>query len=157
MTTTRTSTCVVAATDGSRGGRAAVVYAAQEARTRGLPLEVVTVMPAHLPAGPFPVVPDASIRHGAHKVLDEALDVALATVPGLDVTTTLLLGSRVDALVHHTREAALLAVGAPPHGLAERLWTGSTVTGTAARVRCPLVIVPPEPVRTGARAGSWSG
>jgi nucleotide-binding universal stress UspA family protein len=146
MTTTHTSTCVVAATDGSRGGRAAVVYAAQEARTRGLPLEVVTVMPAHLPAGPFPVAPDPSLRHGAHKVLDEALDVARATVPGLDVTTTLLLGSRVDALVHHTSEAALLAVGAPPHGLAERLWTGTTVTGTASRVRCPLVIVPPEPV-----------
>ena len=72
-------------------------------------------------------------------------DLALATAPGLHVTTTLLLGSRVDALVRHTRDSALLAVGAPPHGLAERLWTGSTVTGTAARVRCPLVIVPPEP------------
>lgn len=146
MTTSRTSTRVVAAADGSRGSRAAVVYAALEARTRGLPLEVVTVMPAYLAAGPFPVAPDASMRHAAHVVLDDALDVAVATVPDLDVTTTLLLGSRVDALVRHTREAALLTVGAPPHGLAERLWTGSTVTGAAARVHCPLVIVPPEPV-----------
>jgi nucleotide-binding universal stress UspA family protein len=79
-------------------------------------------------------------------VLDAGRDVALAAVPGLDVSTTLLLGSRVDALVRHTREAALLTVGAPPHGLAERLWTGSTVTGTAARVHCPVVIVPPGPV-----------
>ena len=146
MTSTHTSNRVVVATDGSRASRAAVVYAAQEASARGLALEVVTVMPTFLPSGPFPVAPDPSMRHAAHAVLDEGLDAARAAVPGLDVTTTLLLGSRVDALVRHTREAALLTVGAPPHGLAERLWTGSTVTGTAARVRCPFVIVPPEPV-----------
>lgn len=144
MTRTRSSTYVVAATDGSHGARAAVVYAAKEARTRGLPLEVVTVLPAYLPAGPFPVAPDAAMHKGAHTALDAAEDLAHETVPGLHVTTTMLLGSRVDALVRHTRDAALLAVGAPPHGLAERLWTGSTVTGAAARVRCPLVIVPPE-------------
>ena len=144
MSRTHSTLSVVAATDGSRGSRAAVVYAAAEARTRGLPLEVVTVMPAYLPAGPFPVAPDASMHKAAHAVLGQAADLAEATVPGLHVTTTLLLGSRVDALVRHTTDAALLAVGAPPHGLAERLWTGSTVTGAAARVRCPLVIVPPE-------------
>lgn len=144
MTRTRSSNYVVAATDGSHGARAAVVYAAHEARTRGLPLEIVTVMPAYLPAGPFPVAPDASMHRAAHQVLDGAEDLALDTEPGLAVATTLLLGSRVDALVRHTRDSALLTVGAPPHGLAERLWTGSTVTGTAARVRCPLVIVPPE-------------
>ena len=38
MTRTRSSTYVVAATDGSHGARAAVGYAAGEARTRGLPL-----------------------------------------------------------------------------------------------------------------------
>ena len=144
MSRTHHTVSVVAATDGSRGSRAAVVYAAAEARTRGLPLEVVTVMPAYLPAGPFPVAPDASMHKAAHAVLGQAADLAEATVPGLDVSTTLLLGSRVDALVRHTQDAALLAVGAPPHGLSERLWTGSTVTGAAARVRCPLVIVPPE-------------
>ena len=146
MTITLTSNRVVAATDGSRGSRAAIGYAVQEARTRGLPLEIVTVIPAYLPAGPFPIAPDSSMRQAAHVVLDGGLDLARAAAPELDVTTTLLLGSRVDALVRHTREAALLTVGAPPHGLAQRLWTGTTVTGAAARVRCPLVIVPPEPV-----------
>ena len=82
MTRTRSSTYVVAATDGSHGARAAVGYAAGEARTRGLPLEIVTVMPAYLPAGPFPVAPDASMRKGAHTVLDAAEDLALETVAG---------------------------------------------------------------------------
>jgi len=144
MTRTRSSNHVVAATDGSRGAAAAVVYAAEEARTRGLPLELVTVVPAYLPAGPFPVSPDAATNRAAHAVLDDAQKLAEETVPGIRLTTTLLLGSRVDALIRHTCDAALLTVGAPPHGLAERLWTGSTVTGTAARVRCPLVIVPPD-------------
>lgn len=145
MTNSRTSTGVVAATDGSRGSHAAIGYAALEAGARGLPLEIVTVMPAYLPAGPFPVGPDASMRRAAHTLLDEGLAVARATAPDLEVTTTLVLGSRVDTLVHHTRDAALLALGAPERGLAERLWTGSIVCGTAARVRCPLVVVPPDP------------
>jgi nucleotide-binding universal stress UspA family protein len=152
MTTTHTSAHVVAATDGSPGSRAAVVYGAQEATTRGLPLEIVHVMPAYLPAGSFPVAPDAAMHHAAHAVLNKAGDLAAEVAPHLEITTRLLHGPRVDSLVMHTQDAALLVVGAPPHNLAERLWTGSTVTATASRVVCPLVIVPPtqgEAVRTG--------
>jgi nucleotide-binding universal stress UspA family protein len=143
MTTTHHTAHVVVATDGSPGSRAAVVYAAQEAMTRGLPLEIVHVMPAFLPAGPFPIAPDAAMHHSARAVLNHAGDLASRTAPDLQVTTTLLHGARVDCLVMHTEDAALLVVGAPPHNLAERLWTGSTVTATASRVRCPLVVVPP--------------
>ncbi len=152
MTTTHASARVVAATDGSPGSHAAVLYAAQEATTRGLPLEIVHVMPAFLPAGPFPVAPDAAMTRSAHLVLNEAGDLAAEAAPHLEVTTRLLHGARVDSLVNHTQDAALLVVGAPPHNLAERLWTGSTVTSTAARVVCPIVIVLPtwgEAPRTG--------
>jgi nucleotide-binding universal stress UspA family protein len=152
MTTTHTSAHVVAATDGSPGSRAAVVYAAQEATTRGLPLEIVHVMPAYLPAGAFPVAPDAAMHASARAVLNEGADLAAEVAPHLAITTRLLHGARVDCLVMHTQDAALLVVGAPPHNLAERLWTGSTVTSTAARVACPLLIVPPtqgEARRTG--------
>ena len=31
---------------------------------------------------------------------------------------------------------------APPHDLLGRLWTGSTVTGVAARATCPVAIIP---------------
>jgi nucleotide-binding universal stress UspA family protein len=152
MTTTHTSAHVVAATDGSPGSRAAVIYAAHEATTRGLPLEIVHVMPAFLPSGPFPVAPDAAMHRSAHAVLNAAGDLAAEAAPHLEITTRLLHGERVDSLVAHTRDAALLVVGAPPHNLAQRLWTGSTVTSTAARVVCPLLIVPPvraEATRTG--------
>ncbi len=116
----------------------------QARRPRGAPArgrDRDTCLPSGRPVSRYPMRRTPDRTHGAQPGARRGP----GDVARLDVTTTLLLGSRVDALVHHTSEAALLAVGAPPHGLAERLWTGSTVTGTASRVRCPLVVVPPEP------------
>jgi nucleotide-binding universal stress UspA family protein len=142
MTTALTGHVVVA-TDGTEGSLAAVRYAAREAQVRGVPLELVHVVPPCLPAGPFSAVPDAEIRLSGRSTLGHSRDAAVAAVPDVEVVSTLLIGSRVDAIVWHTREAALLVVGAAPHGLLERLWTGSVVTGIAARATCPIVIVPP--------------
>ncbi len=144
MNARRTTAHVVAAVDGSRGSTAAVTYAAREARDRGFPLELVYVVPTYVPAGPFPMSPEATMREAGREILQAARDVAETGSPGLEVITTLLMGSRVDALVRHARDAALLVAGSPPHGLAERLWTGSIVTGLAARASCPFVIVPLE-------------
>ncbi len=144
MNAKRSTAHVVAGVDGSRGSRAAATYAAREARDRGLPLELVHVVPAYLAAGPFPMSPEATMRAAGREILQSAYERVRADSPGLEVITTLLMGSRVDALVRHTRDAALLVAGAPPHGLAERLWTGSIVTGLAARASCPFVIVPVE-------------
>jgi nucleotide-binding universal stress UspA family protein len=142
MTTALTGHVVVA-TDGTEGSMVAVTYAAHEAQVRGVPLELVHVVPPCLPAGPFPSAPDADVRLAGHTTLAHSRDAALAAVPGAEVVSTLLVGSRVDAIVEHTHHAALLAVGAAPHGKLERLWTGSVVTGIAARATCPVVIVPP--------------
>jgi nucleotide-binding universal stress UspA family protein len=142
MTTTRPTGHVVAATDGSHGSLAAVRYAASAAQGRGVPLELVHVVPACLPVGPFPAVPDADIRRSGNTTLQHSMAAAVVAAPGLEVVTTLLIGSRVDAIVRHTHEAALLVVGAAPHGRMERLWTGSVVTGIAARATCPVAIVP---------------
>jgi nucleotide-binding universal stress UspA family protein len=133
---------VVVATDGTEGSLAAVRYAACEAQERGVPLELVHVVPPCLAVGPFPAVPDADIRLSGRTTLAHSRDAALAEVPGVEVVSTLLIGSRVDAIVWHTKEAALLVVGAAPHALLERLWTGTVVTGLAARATCPIVIVP---------------
>lgn len=141
MTTVLTGHVVVA-TDGTEGSLAAVRYGAREAQVRGVPLELVHVVPPCLPAGPFLAVPDADIKLSGHATLAHSRDVARAEVPRIEVVSTLLIGSRVDAVVQHTHEAALLAIGAPPHGLLERLWTGSVVTGITARATCPIVIVP---------------
>ncbi|WP_151082199.1 universal stress protein [Nocardioides cynanchi] len=142
MTTATLTGHVVVATDGSEGSLAAVRYAARAAEGRGVELEVVHVVPPGLPAGPFGAVPDAQIRRSGNTTLRHSRDVAVAEVPDLEVVSTLLIGSRVDALVWHTHDAAVLVLGAAPHGLVERLWTGSVVTGIAARATCPVAIVP---------------
>lgn len=141
MTTVLTGHVAVA-TDGTEGCLAAVRYAAREAQIRGVTLELVHVVPPCLTVGPFAAIPDADIRLSGKATLAHGRTAALAEVPGIEVVGTLLIGSRVEAIVHHTHEAALLAVGAAPHGLMDRLWTGSVVTGIAARATCPIVIVP---------------
>jgi nucleotide-binding universal stress UspA family protein len=108
----------------------------------------VHVVPATFPVGPYAGAPDVAVRHAGREVLADGEELARRTAPHLMITSALLLGSRADAIVHHADGADLIVVGAPPHELVERLWTGSTITGTAARANCPVAIVPPgEPRR----------
>jgi nucleotide-binding universal stress UspA family protein len=143
MSTPRTGHVVVA-TSGSATSRSATRYATRQAAARGLPLEIVHVVPSSLPVGPYGGAPDAVIRRAGRELLDRAEELARRTDPQVPVVSTLLTGSRVDALVRHTEGAGLLVVGAPPRDLLERLWTGSTVTGTVARATCPVAVVPPD-------------
>jgi nucleotide-binding universal stress UspA family protein len=136
---------VVVATSGSAASQAAITYAAGEAASRGLPLEIVHVVPPTMPAGPYVAAPDVAVRRTGREVLARGESLAHRVVARLDVSTTLLIGSRADAVVQHAAGADLLVVGAPPHGLFERLWTGSTVYGIAARASCPVAVVPPGP------------
>jgi nucleotide-binding universal stress UspA family protein len=133
---------VVVATSGSATSQDAIVYAARTAATRGLELELVHVVPATFPVGPYAGAPDVAVRRAGREVLAQGEELARRTAPHVPISTALLLGSRPDAIVHHADGADVLVVGAPPHELVERLWTGSTVTGTAARASCPVVIVP---------------
>jgi len=141
MVTSR-SERVVVATSGSATSRDAIVFAAREAAARGLDLELVHVVPATFPVGPYAGAPDVAVRHAGREVLAQGEELAHEVAPGLPIACALLLGSRPDAIVHHAEGADLIVVGAPPHELVERLWTGSTVTGTAARATCPVAIVP---------------
>lgn len=145
MTNQRPAGRVVAATSGTPASRAAIAYAAHQARERCLPLELVHVVPTYFSVGPLPTVPDIQVRRAAQDVLDRGRELATTEVPGVQVSTKLAMGSRVDALVELSQDAALLVVGAAPQGMPERVWTGSTVTGIAARATCPVVIVPATP------------
>jgi len=134
---------VLVATSGSDASRSAIVHAAHEAVARGLLLELVHVITPTLAVGPYGASPDAALRRAGRELLAHGEELAHEVEPHVDVTTTLLTGSRPDAVVHYADGAELLVVGAPPHDLMGRLWTGSTVMGIAARATCPVVVVPP--------------
>ena len=133
---------VVVGTDGSPAGTRGVGIAAREAQSRGLPLEIVHVSPGYLPVGPVPMAPEGTLQFYGHQVLERARTAAVDVAPDIDIHTTLATGRRVDCLVHAARDAALLVLGTHARGLSERIWTGATVTGVAARATCPVWVVP---------------
>jgi nucleotide-binding universal stress UspA family protein len=133
---------VVVATSGSAASTSAVTYAAHEAVARSVPLEVVHVVPPVLASGPYAATPVVELRRAGQQVLTRGEQLVRQLEPDPEITTTMLIGSRVGAIVHHAADADLLVVGAPPHDLVGRIWTGSTVTGTVARSTCPTAVVP---------------
>jgi nucleotide-binding universal stress UspA family protein len=141
MSTSRTGRVLVA-TSGSASSQSAITFAARTAAARGLAVELVHVVPPTLAAGPMGVAPDLDIRRAGREVLAHGEALAHRVAPHVDVTTTLLIGSRPDAVVERSHDAELVVVGGPPHDLLGRLWTGSTVTGIAARAACPVAIIP---------------
>jgi nucleotide-binding universal stress UspA family protein len=150
MSTSRRGRIVVA-TSGSSASQSAITYAAHQADDRGLPLEVVHVVTPSVPVGPYGVGPDVELRHAGQELLARGEHLARTVAPRLDVTTTLLIGSRPDAIVHHADGAELLIIGALQHDLFGRLWSGSTVMGIAARASCPVIVVPEREPRTPTR------
>lgn len=141
-TSTRSQLLVVVGTDGSPAALHGVRWAAREARRLGTGLLVAHATPGYLPTGPVvPMIPDGSLREYGAELLQRGSAVAREEVPDLDVDVVLVEGGRVAGLVEVAREAALLVLGTEHRSLAERVWTGTTVTGVAARSRCPVVVV----------------
>lgn len=147
MNTSRTGRVLVA-TSGSAASRSAIAYAAREALARGTDLEVVHVIPPVIAGGPFAGAAEPALRDSGREILAHDQLLAREIAPQLEVTTSLLRGSRADAVVRHAANASLLVIGTPPDDLVGRLWTGSTVVGIAARSTCPVAIVRPGEPRT---------
>ncbi len=135
---------VVVATDGTPAGHIGIKFATREAQRLGLSVELVHVVPAYIPSGSFPMIPDDSMNQYGRQVLTRGIAVAREVAPTIKVTTSLLRGGRVGTIVSRAHDAALIVLGSHPMSVAERFWTGATVPGVAARSSCPVVTVPAE-------------
>lgn len=124
---------VVAGTAPGEAARSSIRYAAREAFARRVPLELVRVV-ADGPALD-PLVCD---------LLEDSRRQALAEVPGVEVTLSLLTDHGVERLVEQAAHAQLLVVGAPTPGPTERLRPGSAALSAAGQAMCPVVVVPAE-------------
>ncbi len=157
-TTPRKQLLVVVGTDGSPAALLGVRWAAREARRLGTGLLAVHVTPGYAMAGPaLPVIPEGTLRQYGVELLEAAVTLAREEVPDLRVEVTLVDGERVRSLVDVARKAALLVLGTEHRSLAERVWTGSTVTGVAARATCPVVVVRAEAESSSADDGVEHG
>lgn len=136
---------VVVGVDGSADASRAIRYAAEEiGRTDGR-LRLVHVVPETVPmAAMLPLFGADTLVEVGHRLLGDAEAQAASWLPDdASVETVLAHGPRVDALLTHTRDAALVVLGRRPSLLAH-LRTGSTTSAVAARAGCPVVGVPDE-------------
>jgi nucleotide-binding universal stress UspA family protein len=142
---------ILVGVDGSAAAESAVGYAAREADRLGLRLVLLHVIPeVALGTAPGRLDPLAltdippHLRERRDRVLGEAATLAHAVLTEDRVTTRMVVGERVPALLSAGEGARTIVLGAPWHSRVDRLITGSVVGGVAARATCPVVGVPED-------------
>ena len=136
---------VVVGYDGSAPSAAALDWAAAEAVRRGLSLTVVLAVEL---GGALPIPTDsrtpwamAALESAAREVLDDAVERARKTDPGLAVEASLVIDTAAAALVAASGTAALVVVGSRGHGDVMGTVLGSVAFGVTAHARCPVAVV----------------
>lgn len=132
---------VVVGDDGSPNARAAVRFAATEARLRGVPLHVVAAFsllsaerPPDLPFGYIPNETELEVSVRSHLTSRWAeLDA--------DVRFHAVHGTPTKVLVEASQTADLLVVGARGLGGFEALLLGSVADQVMHHAECPVVLV----------------
>src|SRR5579875_3899993 len=146
---------VVVGVDGSEAARAALVYAAEEARLRGALLEVVHAWqyPFDMAATTYSVpVPAGEMKQWAEQVVDDMLSDA--EVDPARVARVAVNGPAAPVLMEAAKGADLLVVGTRGHNRMTGLFLGSVSQYLAVHAPCPVLVVhgppahrapPPQP------------
>jgi nucleotide-binding universal stress UspA family protein len=132
---------IVVGIDGSPQSQAALSWAIDEARLRGLGLRIIHAFPALMSYW-------GTTEHEYYpKVEAEArnwFEKALATAPpmdDLDVERTLVPGNPSEILVEASRGASLLVIGSRGSGAFRGVVMGSVSWHCAHQAHCPVLIV----------------
>ncbi|HEY3470108.1 MAG TPA: universal stress protein [Amycolatopsis sp.] len=140
---------VVAGYDGSEQARAAVEWAASEARSRGCALEAVYVV--HWPSsGPHPVPgtvaaeQELTARTHAESLLSGIGDELRRSWPELTVRTRVEKGRTAETLARVAQRAEALVIGASGQGALPRAVLGSTAAEVVHTCERPVVVVRPD-------------
>ncbi|WP_309081357.1 universal stress protein [Zhihengliuella sp.] len=136
---------IVVGVDGSESGKCALKWAAAEARSRHLPLNVVTaytipVFAASSMDAGYATLDDDVIREGAEEVLQQAL--ADFDASGLELRSRVESGDPSGVLLDLSREADLMVVGTRGRGGFVGRMLGSVSAALPAHAKCPTVVVP---------------
>jgi nucleotide-binding universal stress UspA family protein len=134
---------VVVGYDGSAASVAAVEWAAEQARARGLPLEVRHVVEPLGALRSEEVDPGAmtdSSQELADRGAQEGASIAARTTEG-PVVAVGRIGHPVAALVDGSESAALLVVGSHGQGDLASVLIGSVAFGATVHARCPVAVV----------------
>lgn len=142
----RQARAVVVGVDGSAAALDAARWAATAARSRGLPVRLVTA--THWAVGtPAERRPNSGpgLREAVIETAEDALARAATEVrriaPGNEVRTEVVSGPPTPALLVESRDAALIVLGCRGLGGFDGLLAGSVTIGVAASAECPVVVV----------------
>ena len=140
---------VVVAIDGSETGHGVVSYAARESSRLDLPLDLVHVLPGHVPAGITRAIGDDGLRSYGEDILEHARAIACESVKASAVRIHLRLGNRNEELIVASQRAHRLVMGRRHSHSLDWIAAGSTVANVVNWAACPVVVVPAKPVPQG--------
>jgi len=133
---------VVAGLDGSPESRAAVEWAAREAKLRDLPLKIVHVRePVPERMAQAPLVGGETMQHWTERIPRESAEGVRLRHPGLEVSTEQPSGRPAEALAEAAQDADLLVLGSRAMGGIGGFMVGSVGLSVVAHAARPVVLV----------------
>jgi nucleotide-binding universal stress UspA family protein len=146
---------VVVGIDDSEEARAALRWAAEQARLRSAPLKVVHAFQPHHLAGVLGIAklqPDAVWRTDATRWLDDVVREEIGDVVGdLELEPHAAQDGPAAAVLSAADGAALIVVGSRGRGATASALHGSVSSAVLRHAFCPVVVVPSG---TGRRSSS---
>lgn len=134
---------IVVGYDGSAQSRAALRYAASQARRTGAAVRVITAYDHTWGAARFggSEVLDQTVRERHEKALDKAIEEVRPIAGGVTMTGSAVLGEPAPVLLEAGRSAALIVVGNRGRGGFGSLLLGSVSQKVSTHARRPVVVV----------------
>jgi len=140
---------IVVGYDGSAAAEQALLWGADVAAERDLPLEVLTVVSPdeYSTADLFGDLDLAAYHDDIVGRVHEHVTRVIPE-PGAAITENVVLGDPLHTLLDSTDTAWLMVVGRPLSRRLDEYLTGSTARHCAARGHCPVAVVPAAPTET---------
>jgi nucleotide-binding universal stress UspA family protein len=138
---------VIVGFDGSESAVTAAQWAAVEAGSRGVALQLIHAFTP--PVGGLGVGYATAVgtdiidqlREGAQVAVDEAAATLRAAHPEIEITTNVVIGNPSGALIDASADASLVAVGSRGLGGFRGLLLGSVGVQVATHAECPAVVL----------------
>ncbi|MFF0768225.1 universal stress protein [Nonomuraea wenchangensis] len=138
---------VVVGDDGSEQAAAAVAYAIEQARARGVTLHVVSAWQSPV-YSPYAAAYDTLTQEGYEYLTQAAAERVAAwreSDPDVRITDAQVHGHPVNALIEAGRAADLVVVGSRGRGGFASALLGSVGHAVLHRLTCPVAVVRPRP------------
>lgn len=135
---------VVVGVDGSEQGRAASLVAAEQAQSRGLPLQILCALPPF--SGSLAWVPAPLDLEALHAEISDQLRAGRAWLqshfPDVQMSMQLIDGPPAEILIDRTSSVELLVLGTRGRGGFAGMLLGSTSQSVMHHAKGPLMVVP---------------